>query len=116
MSATELSRPRAPGNFADSSLQAGGKCDSVWINVEEHAFRHAAKMFRRDIFGYLFGSFSALRAEKEPKININLGNVASSCRAPEGALFYGSSAVVGNRHFSAACKPEQTLGDTSTQA
>jgi hypothetical protein len=43
----------------------------------------------------IFGSFSARRAEKEPEDNINLGNFASFGRAPEGALFYGSSAMWG---------------------
>jgi hypothetical protein len=31
------------------TLQTAEKCDSVWIGVEEHAFRHAARMVQRDI-------------------------------------------------------------------
>jgi len=56
-------------------------------------------MFQRDIFTYISGSFSARRAEKEPEDNINLGNFASFGRAPESALFYGSSAIWGSDIF-----------------
>jgi hypothetical protein len=47
----------------------------------------------------------ARRAEKESENNIKLGNVASSGRAPEGALFHGSSAAWQIDFFRSVLRP-----------
>jgi hypothetical protein len=46
-----------------------------------------------EIFSVIFLALPALQAEKEPGKIINWVKLASFGRAPEGALFYGSSAV-----------------------
>jgi hypothetical protein len=54
--------------------QAAEKCYSVCIDVEEHAFRHAARMFQRDIFDYLSGSFQPAGLKRAGK-QYQLGKV-----------------------------------------